>query len=363
MAVVLTCYYRPKPGGLCTRLFRAIDALLAQGHTVHYLAVAPFPIEHHRCVFHRFPWPVRHSDTLLFWAVFHLLAPILLFFVALKHRVTHAFAFGSTYAFLLQPVRIFLGISVSCFLRGDTILSHQLRHRPRWIVLMDSWIEGVALIGMHLVGVSEPLLNAVLRRHPSIKLAQYSILPNHWTPAESRFCISIKPPLRLATVGILEPMKNQRFVIQVLSMLAEYPWCFNLYGIGPEERRLKNAVHQYGFDQKVSFMGWVNQETIWPRTDLMLSVSIHEGMPNAVLEAISHGIPVLASDIAAHRNLLPPSQLLPLDDLQGWRALLLSILRDPAVILPRMVQKQDAFADHLRFDWDERIVQMIIGSP
>jgi len=35
---ILTCYYRPKPGGFCKRLFRAINALLDRGHIVHYLA-------------------------------------------------------------------------------------------------------------------------------------------------------------------------------------------------------------------------------------------------------------------------------------------------------------------------------------
>ena len=32
MATVLTCYYRPKPGGLCKRLQRTMQALLDRGH-------------------------------------------------------------------------------------------------------------------------------------------------------------------------------------------------------------------------------------------------------------------------------------------------------------------------------------------
>ena len=65
MATVLTYYYRPKRGGCFKQLFRAIDALLADGHTVHYLAVQRFSIDHPRCHFHRFPWPSGATETLI----------------------------------------------------------------------------------------------------------------------------------------------------------------------------------------------------------------------------------------------------------------------------------------------------------
>ncbi len=106
MATVLTCYYRPKPGGLCKRLFRAIEALLADGHSVHYLAVQPFPIDHPRCRFHRFPWPGGATEGLAFWVALHLFAPFWLLVIGLRQGVTHAFAFGHTYALLMQPLRV-----------------------------------------------------------------------------------------------------------------------------------------------------------------------------------------------------------------------------------------------------------------
>src|SRR5215467_11075094 len=62
MATILTCYYRPKPGGLCKRFFRATESLLSRGHEVHYLAVVAFPISHPHCHFHRFPWPQGKTE-------------------------------------------------------------------------------------------------------------------------------------------------------------------------------------------------------------------------------------------------------------------------------------------------------------
>ena len=72
MATILTCYYRPKPGGLCKRLFRAIESLLSSGHEVHYLAVVAFPISHPHCHFHQFPWPEAKTHGMIFGLCFIL---------------------------------------------------------------------------------------------------------------------------------------------------------------------------------------------------------------------------------------------------------------------------------------------------
>lgn len=361
MADILTCYYRPKPGGLCTRLFRAMDALLARGHRVHYLAVEKFPIHHPRCVFHRFPWPVRHSDTLAFWAVFHLLAPVFLAFIAIRHRIVHAFAFGPTYAFLMQPLRLFRGTLLTCFLRGDTILSHHLQGRSRWIIALDQWLEGLALKGTKIVGVSSSLLETVLERHGISRRNTHTILPNDLPRPIASAARKFDLPLNLATVGILEPMKNQRHVLKVLHKVTHKPWHLYLYGPGPEEAQLKRIAADYQIDDRVSFMGWTDRKQIWSRTDLLLSASLYEGMPNAILEALANGVPVLASDIPAHRDLLPPDQLVPPGNPRQWQSALLAIFENPQAALPAMAEHQKRFASHLQFDWDERIVQLITG--
>jgi len=362
MAVILTCYYRPKPGGLCTRLFRAIGALLDRGHTVHYLAVEKFPIDHPRCFFHRYPWPVQQSDTLIFWALFHLLAPLILAGIALRHRITHAFAFGPTYAFFMQPLRIFLQIEVTCFLRGNTILSHRLQQRPSWVVSLDKWVEGLALKSNRTVSVSQFLLDTVLKRHPSKHSIERFILPNDLPQPIAKTSRQFGLPLRFAMAGILEPMKNQIHVIDLLGHIPCKSWHLYIYGPGPELARLENSVALNGLEDKVSFMGWTSRKHIWAQTDLLLSSSLYEGMPNAILEAVTNGVPVLASDIPSHRDILPPSQLVPLNDIDSWQAALIAILDNPSPQLLSMAQQQNRFASHLRFDWDEAITDMITGQ-
>src|SRR5262249_31778124 len=134
MATILTCYYRPKPGGLCKMLFRAIEALLSSGHEVHYLAVVPFPILHPHCHFHRLPWPEDKTEGLIFWFMFHLIALFQLLFLGLRYRVTHLFAFAHSYAFLLQPLRLLKRIPLTVFLHADTLENHRYKHRSPFVV-------------------------------------------------------------------------------------------------------------------------------------------------------------------------------------------------------------------------------------
>ena len=157
MANILTCYYRPKPGGLCKRLFRAINALLSEGHNVHYLALTSFPIDHPNCNFHKFPWPAKKSEGFLFWSIFHLIAPIILIFIGYKHHISHIFTFANTYSLVMQPLRIMKQIPSVLFLRADSIKNHELKQRPQWLLKLELYFEGLAIANIRLYGVSDSL--------------------------------------------------------------------------------------------------------------------------------------------------------------------------------------------------------------
>jgi glycosyltransferase involved in cell wall biosynthesis len=87
---------------------------------------------------------------------------------------------------------------------------------------------------------------------------------------------------------------------------------------------------------------------------LFVLPSSHEGLPIALLEALSWGLPCLASDIPPHRELgLPEDSLFPLGDVAALSASLAHLAdrvenhEGPADRLERMQQAAR------RFDWDE----------
>ena len=302
MANILTCYYRPKPGGLCKRLFRAIEALLEKGHTVHYLSVIPFPITHHNCYFHRFPWPEDKTDNLLFWCVFQMLAPAILIYLGYKHRITRIFSFGYTYSFLMQPLRFIKGIPSSLFARADTLENHRLKERSRWLLVLEQWLEGFGIASVRFYGVSDSLTNSITSRHRFFKPKYARTLRNDikkWPPRRnSKHHFSF--PLRLACVGILEKRKNQHFLLEVFENVDPQKTQLYLYGIGPWETKLKRIAREKRIHTNIHFMGWVETARIWQNVDILLMPSLHEGASNAILEALEIGIPVLASDIPEH---------------------------------------------------------------
>ena len=359
-ARVLTCYYRPKPGGFCKRYFRAINALLDEGHEVHYLAVLRFPIERQNCYFHRFPWPQGQTECLVFWAIFHALAPIILVFLGIRWRISHCFAFGTTYGCMLQPLRWLRQLPLALFLRADTVENHRIKGHLRWLILLETLIEGVALNGARLYGVSEILTQTVVARHRHLKPCLVATLRNDVLSVSGKKETKPSRPIRLASVGILERRKNQAFLLECLAELKSEDIILNIYGTGPDKDGLRSYAELLKLGRQVNFCGWVAPTEIWPNVDLFLMPSVHEGAPNAVLEALAHQVPILASDIPEHNEILPSQNLCRLNDHKTWCNRLREIGRTPDIELSRLQAIQNICIESLVFDWNKRICESIL---
>lgn len=362
MARVLTCYPGPRPGGLCRRLFRAIEALLASGHTVHYLAVERFPIDHPGCRFHRLPAPRR--EGLAFWAWLHLAMPPALLVLGLRHRVTHAFAFGATYGLFLQPLRLLGRVPLTVFLRADAIENHRLKGRPRWLLALEGRLEVAALSGSRAVAVSRTLAATIGKRHRRLA-GRLEVLTNDLPPVQGVPAPRPAPrrPLAVAAVGVLERRKNLALLLDALARLPAGTVRLTLYGEGPAARDLADRARRLGVADAVSFAGWTPPARIWPQVDLLLMPSLHEGAPNAVLEALAAGVPVLASDLPEHREILPAELLLPAGDAAAWAARLVRLARRPEAELPPLAAAGATAGERLRFDWDGAVVRCILRGP
>ncbi len=362
MAVVLTCYYRPKPGGCCKRYFRAIRALLDRGHKVHYLAVRPFPVNHPQCYFHRFPWPAQRTENLFFWGIFFMLAPLQLLFIGLRYQVTHLFAFDSLYVFLLQPVRILKRIPLSFFIRGDIVKQHRLKGHGKFITAAETFTEAMAIANARMYSVSETLEKSVLSRHRYFQPKRHRVFPNE-IPQLSVTGTGKQPSfLRMACVGILDKSKNQSLIIDCMQHIKVESAKLFLYGTGPAEAALKERVKTLHLQDQVVFAGWIEAEALWPQVDLLLFPSLFEGAPNALLEAIGCDVAVLASDIPEHREILPGTCLLGLEDRKSWLQYMQAVIQEKEVTLSRLRAEQAEHTSRLRFDWDSEVVKNILQN-
>ena len=362
---ILTCYYKPKPGGLCKRLVMSMEALLENGHEVHYLAVEKFPVTHDDCHFHKFPWPSKYADGLLFWLFFLSFSVPVLTYLAFRYRIDRIYCFSSTYGIALQAARILKRIPLYIFLRADVITNHEIKGTSKLIITAEKLMEGFAIYHAHVYGVSEALIDDIANRHNILKPLSTGVLRNnidsHITTTSSTSSGDTRHTLRLGCAGILEPRKNQSLLIDLAASLRNRDIHLNLYGTGPLEHDLRQQVKRLDLEQHVSFHGWTPVQDILRETDLMLTPSLHEGAPNIILECLANNVPVLASDIPEHREVLPESCLLALDA-TVWSDAISGILEHPDSRLQSLVNDLRPYKDKLSFDWKKHFVNVLTGS-
>jgi glycosyltransferase involved in cell wall biosynthesis len=81
-----------------------------------------------------------------------------------------------------------------------------------------------------------------------------------------------------------------------------------LVGAGPQADELRALAQRSGIADRVHFTGWRDDvPRILRASDLFVLPSRWEGMPNALLEAMAAGLPVVATDVEGVRELLGPA--------------------------------------------------------
>jgi glycosyltransferase involved in cell wall biosynthesis len=81
-----------------------------------------------------------------------------------------------------------------------------------------------------------------------------------------------------------------------------------IFGEGPLRGFLEERIKESAFSQRIRWMGYAPDLWRWIRpARIFVSVSQFEGNPNAVLEAMAIGCPLVVSDIPAHREILDES--------------------------------------------------------
>lgn len=103
----------------------------------------------------------------------------------------------------------------------------------------------------------------------------------------------------IVTIGRLTKQKNIYLLINAMEIIAKvHPdYSLSIYGRGELESDLKSYVKQKGLEKKINFKGFKkNVHELIKNADIFVLASIYEGMPNALIEAMSMGFPVISSN-------------------------------------------------------------------
>lgn len=139
---------------------------------------------------------------------------------------------------------------------------------------------------------------------------------------------------RLLSAGRLVHQKGLDLAMRALADLKDVEWEWRIAGDGPQMEMLKSLAKEFGMNGRVTFLGWQSREQLmeqYRQANLFLFPSRHEGMPNAVLEAMASGLPVIASRISGNEELVVDGKtglLVPSEDIGSLREALKKLLNE-----------------------------------
>lgn len=139
------------------------------------------------------------------------------------------------------------------------------------------------------------------------------IIPNGIDPARFEAARNARPesiPKVLGLVGRVVPIKDIKTFIRAMRSISEAIPDVEGWIVGPEDedetyvRECRELVDSLGMSKRVKFLGFQNTNDILPQLGLMVLTSISEALPLVILEAHAAGLPCLATDVGACRELL-----------------------------------------------------------
>lgn len=257
------------------------------------------------------------------WLVF--LVPSLLISLCLHvlRRVRSGDVIHANWAvsgFVASFVRLFRNIGLVTTLRGEDVKPVLTFPSNLFLYVSMRYSDRIVLVSADM----KPLLE---KRYPRYKDkilvvnngVDESFLSNQ--PASGAYSDNALE-LKLVSVGSLIVRKNIPFLIKTVSILEKrgIGVSLTLFGEGVEQPALKKLAESLGVSDKIFFEGVCSPAQLPEKLahfPVYVSSSLHEGRPNAVIEAMASGCCVLLSDIDGHRdiaNLSGAADLFRLDD-------------------------------------------------
>jgi glycosyltransferase involved in cell wall biosynthesis len=137
----------------------------------------------------------------------------------------------------------------------------------------------------------------------------------------------------LGTVARLYPQKNLSLFLRALAKLSTLQrWKALVVGDGPERRQLLALADELRLTDRVIWLGARAEVEAWlAAMDVFVHTSDFEGMPNAVMEAMSMGLPVVASAVDGTCELIEngvSGYLLPPGDVDAFAERIRELMED-----------------------------------
>jgi glycosyltransferase involved in cell wall biosynthesis len=219
-------------------------------------------------------------------------------------HIVHVHAhFASHPAAAAYIINQLVGLPYSFTAHGSDL--HRDRHMLREKVADSKFVVAISVYNKNLI-LSECQGN----HHDKVKVLHCGVDPEVFqfrsgeTPYEKG-----EQPFMILCIGTLHEVKGQEILVQACRKLAEcgIDFACHFVGDGPDRAALTWLASQAGLSSKVFFHGRQKQERVaqlLQEADVLVAPSVpsrdgrREGIPVVLMEAMSSGVPVIASAIS-----------------------------------------------------------------
>lgn len=243
-----------------------------------------------------------------------------------------------------------LGTVAAIWMKARGAVPHAMRTAHGWLEWNPNWMGWLldkifsgwaypllldAEVGVSQAAVDRMAGHAGTRFFGRKPIMIYNAIP--LVPIESKdICIRHQPdPFVAGSVGRLSEQKGYRYWIEAAAkVVGEFPDIeFWLIGEGELRAELEQQSEQLAVQDRVKFLGKRSDVIdLLRQMDLFVLPSLWEGLPTVIMESMSQGVPVLATDIPGTCEMIEAGKtgwLVPMRDPEALARAMIQILQNP----------------------------------
>ncbi|MBN1308004.1 MAG: glycosyltransferase [Chitinispirillaceae bacterium] len=170
-------------------------------------------------------------------------------------------------------------------------------------------IAVVRLFSTRMIAVSQSVKNNVISRYgfDGAKIDVIYTAPS--SPPAAALPKALKQPVRIVNLANIKESKGQHFLVKAAIEMKKITARFSIDIVGDAQSayadKLNKMIIDNGLTDTVFLKGKIDHaSSILSNYTIMISLSLWEGFPLALIEGMGAGLPMILSDIPPHRELM-----------------------------------------------------------